>query len=456
MMLIVLSLVHIDASVYRSVRQATPDECSYPTTNFCDFVVCANGQCVENKTSSQCFQCQCDAGFTGQLCETTLVTPTGCDPACENGGQCQQTSANTHACVCLPEYTGSQCQTSIIATHPCTTMPGTVCQNGGTCTMNGAGYLCSCAIGWSGSNCETQNTVTTCTPNPCGAHGTCFQAVLPTGPIIHCNCEAQWTGKFCDTNVAGTANCAADFCQSGGLCLMNGNTPYCVCPSTHTGPRCETLVSPLTTVTMTTPVITTFTQTSSTMTPSTITPMPGSCSLSPCLNGGSCYTTGNTFICLCRPDWSGLTCNVPTSVTTPAPSTLPSANACLSSPCNNGGTCYRHGNSFVCVCTTFYAGTTCDMAKTATPPSVTTPSSAIKCINQPCQNGATCYDTASSYFCYCGMNSNFSGKDCETPKVQSPLDCPLNCGSGQCMTTGHQKYACMCNGMLKPTSCSNP
>jgi hypothetical protein len=45
---------------------------------------------------------------------------------------------------------------------------------------------------------------TSCTPNPCGAHGTCFQAVLPTGPSIMCNCEAQWTGNFCETNIAGT------------------------------------------------------------------------------------------------------------------------------------------------------------------------------------------------------------------------------------------------------------
>jgi hypothetical protein len=46
--------------------------------------------------------------------------------------------------------------------------------------------------------------ITTCNPNPCGAHGTCQQAVLPTNALaVLCVCEAQWTGQYCDVNVAG-------------------------------------------------------------------------------------------------------------------------------------------------------------------------------------------------------------------------------------------------------------
>jgi hypothetical protein len=420
MMLIVLSLVHIAASS----RHTKTDQCPQPTINFCDYVVCENsGNCVENKTSSQCFECQCLPGFTGQLCETSIVTPTGCDPPCENGGQCQQASATTYACACPPEFTGTQCQTSIISTHPCVATPG-VCQNGGTCTMYGADYLCNCPTGWSGQNCQTQDTVTTCTPNPCGAHGTCFQAVLPSGPVIICNCEAQWTGTYCETNLAATSV----------------TTPTITIPT-------------ITTATQTLTPMTTATQTLTPMTNATLTPGVGSCSSSPCLNGGQCYNTGNSFICLCRPDWTGLTCNSPTSATTPPSSTSPSINACLSNPCNNGGTCYRHGNSFVCLCTTFYTGPVCDVIKTPTPPPVTTPGSTIKCAQYPCQNGATCYDTSTSYFCYCGMNSQFTGTNCDTPKVQSAPGCQLNCGTGYCIATGNQNYACMCGGILNPTTC---
>lgn len=111
-------------------------------------------------------------------------------------------------------------------------------------------------------------------------------------------------------------------------------------------------------------------------------------------------------------------------------------DACASNPCQNGGTCYRYGNSFVCVCPSAYAGQTCDVVKTTIASMTTTTGisfshsfnnfhfscfylGGMSCANQPCQNGATCYNTASSYFCYCGSNSGFTGPNCDTPKVTS-------------------------------------
>ena len=84
-------------------------------------------------------------------------------------------AANTYGCVCSNAYTGSQCETSILGmivsfdvetplnvpiglvNHPCVTMPTSVCQNGGICSVNGATYACKCASGWSGPNCITQD-----------------------------------------------------------------------------------------------------------------------------------------------------------------------------------------------------------------------------------------------------------------------------------------------------------
>jgi hypothetical protein len=38
-------------------------------------------------------------------------------------------------------------------------MPEIVCLNGGLCTVNGPNYLCKCAAGWTGANCETQDSM---------------------------------------------------------------------------------------------------------------------------------------------------------------------------------------------------------------------------------------------------------------------------------------------------------
>jgi hypothetical protein len=446
---IVLSAVQINAATYP--RQAPTQQC--PNISLCDYIDCTNGQCVDDKTANGCFKCMCSVGFTGQYCNTPIATTTACDPVCLNNGQCQQTGAGNYTCVCTSDYTGNQCETSILATHACVTMPGTVCQNGATCTINGADYLCSCSMGWTGTNCETPDAITTCNPNPCGAHGTCQQAVLPTNALaVLCVCEAQWTGQYCDVNVAD--NCTVDFCQSGGTCQMNGNTPYCLCPPTYTGQQCEIPISVLST---TTPIAPMTTSTGIFTTTSISTGGPSSCSSSPCLNGGTCYNTGNGFVCLCTPQYSGLTCSIQNSATTPFTTTASGIDACSSNPCSNGGTCYKYGGSFVCVCRAPYAGSTCSMAQSTTVPVITTSNSAITCANQPCQNGATCYSTSTSYFCYCGANSMYGGKNCDTPNVAADPSCTLDCSPGYCVAAGGSQnaYACMCDGTLTQTSCSS-
>jgi hypothetical protein len=43
-----------------------------------------------------------------------------------------------------------------LVTHPCVTTPN-LCLNGGTCTVNGANYLCKCTGGWGGTNCQIRD-----------------------------------------------------------------------------------------------------------------------------------------------------------------------------------------------------------------------------------------------------------------------------------------------------------
>ena len=82
------------------------------------------------------------------------------DPTCQGGG-CLPVNAPCDAT--LPCCDGSTCENGTCQViDPCAAAP---CQNGGTCTANGADYTCACAPGWTGTNCDT------CVPTTCAAQG---------------------------------------------------------------------------------------------------------------------------------------------------------------------------------------------------------------------------------------------------------------------------------------------
>lgn len=411
---------------------------------------CKNGgRCTSSGTN---YVCDCsNTGFTGTDCSNSIIAPDPClGITCQNGGKCLLLPANTYGCQCETGFTGTRCETSIIATHICVTNPNT-CQNSGTCIPNGQDYICSCPAGWSGKNCQTTESPSTCTPSPCGANGQCIQAVAPNvGAVAVCNCNAGWTGRFCDVQL--NSQCTTGYCQNGGTCRLVNNVAICDCPATHTGSRCENLIGVVTptTTTTTTPVVPTtdcssrpcqngatcfntgntffcactsqwsgticntprptITTTTTTTTTSGA-PIGVTCAQNPCKNGAQCFNTGNSFFCACTSQWSGLTCEtvkVPTTTTT---TVVPSVSACASNPCLNGGTCYRQGSSFVCVCTSQFEGENCASPRTTTTTTVG-PNGTTTCSAKPCLNGGNCYNTGNSYFCYCG--SNFTGRNCES------------------------------------------
>jgi hypothetical protein len=400
-----------------------------PPIDPCASNPCENGgQCLWNGATMNCL---CGNGYTGTFCQVAPV-PCATTP-CQNGGQCELLAINTYGCVCPAQFTGTQCETSILANHPCVTMPSSVCQNGGTCTVNGADYLCNCAAGWSGPNCQTRQTFSSCDPDPCGVHGTCFAISLPFGSTVYCNCEAQWTGKYCDVNT--DVDCTAGYCLSGGLCRINGNVPYCQCPASYTGERCELLIDDSTTtifpMTTLTPIITT---------PPIVDDV---CLLNPCQNGGTCYSNSDTYRCDCPELWTGPLCDSP--VTGPG-------DVCSPNPCYNEGICYPSGASFMCSCQAEFTGTLCETIETVTMPSVTTPDVLMACENQPCQNGGTCVPVGASYSCFCGLTSIYNGKNCDSTTPMTADECPLDCAPGRCIFSGNpsKPYACEWNGVMRP------
>jgi hypothetical protein len=107
------------------------------------------------------------------------------------------------------------------------------CQNGGSCAdTSGGGYTCTCAAGYSGTNCEVN--IDDCAAAPCQNGGTCVDGVN----AYSCMCPAGYTGTNCETNIN---DCAPNPCANGGACTDGVNSFTCACPAGYSGATCSDL-----------------------------------------------------------------------------------------------------------------------------------------------------------------------------------------------------------------------
>ena len=180
-----------------------------------------NGVTKNNVNFWDNFQCECDPGFTGTLCDVD-VNECASNP-CQMG-ICEDLEGEFN-CKCHPgieKDTQGFCTIDIdeCQSSPCTTGRGE-CKKSLIMTQTNF-YECACLKGFNGINCE--NDVNECSSSPCGNKGECQDL---TGEF-KCDCYFGFTGVSCEIEL--------DFCDSSpcaefGTCSKTSPGIYkCSCP----------------------------------------------------------------------------------------------------------------------------------------------------------------------------------------------------------------------------------
>ncbi|XP_014668701.1 PREDICTED: uncharacterized protein LOC106809975 [Priapulus caudatus] len=299
----------------------------------------------------------CRENYYGDDCSVFCVARDDC------GGHydCEQF---TGAKLCLSGWRGDGCKQKLPGIPGVTDcLSGDVCQNGGTCVLQGVGsssYSCCCAVGFTGRHCETN--INECARRPCRNGGTCYEGAPGS---YRCECIPGFYGRNC-AGVARGLTCESTPCHNEAVCVDTAFGFSCECKPDYTGYTCDTRVA---------------------------------CTDRPCRNGAICQDDGfGGFSCHCPFNYKGVRCET--------------RKTCADQPCQFGGTCSPdRTQGFVCACPIHLRGEVCHLSMT--------------CADNPCAPWSTCVsDHIFGYRCVCPTNhqgaqcydcaSGHAGGDCAT------------------------------------------
>ncbi|XP_052244854.1 adhesion G protein-coupled receptor L4-like [Dreissena polymorpha] len=245
-----------------------------------------------------------------------------------------------YRCSCANGFTGTNCEAEIME---CSSNP---CQNGATCSELLDGYLCKCANGFTGTHCQTE--ILECSSNPCKNGASCAEQIAG----YRCFCAIGFTGTHCELEIM---ECSSNPCKNGAICSESIGGYRCNCAIGFTGTHCETDIM--------------------------------ECSSNPCKNGAICSDLIGGYRCNCANGFTGTHCET-------------EILECSSSPCQNGATCSEQIGGYRCNCVKGFIGTHCATVFIT------------RCERSECSNAGTCTQIGNNITCTCDVG--FTGERCDT------------------------------------------
>ncbi|EYC06454.1 hypothetical protein Y032_0076g992 [Ancylostoma ceylanicum] len=450
------TVLDIDNNLYYYSCPSSECICNNGTTgsscadviNKCDPDPCpkANGSMYSCTNGVGNYMCECQPGYTGASCESSVNSICASNP-CLNGGTCSSSDNVDYKCACAAGYVGIRCQYK----NPCDKVN---CVHG-VCEpiFDGADFYCRCEENWqqvycgrqkylwsgspvnegcfefkaalddplhykrisdpamtvtkcqqiltsqngpiytmftlSGTNCYLSNTSflnTTRNDNNCQTkcvNSNEICAKLSQRAIVYTYDTVEYDSNACENRTL----CNADLAH--GECIdmapdKGGHT--CKCDPAYTGNECET-------------------------------PKPGPCDSSPCLNGGTCFPDAllGTYRCECALGYCGTVCEFELQ--------------CKNNTCLHGGSCIElYNGKYQCQCLQYYHGEICQELNTC--------DYSNNCINGTCQSIVNGIVPGSTCLCIPGYTGEFCDIDID--------DCASSpCVYGIC-TDMYMDYNCTC------------
>ncbi|XP_071785176.1 uncharacterized protein [Asterias amurensis] len=219
-----------------------------------------NGVCSTVQGSCGAHTCACPDTHIGLNCESPVVAnPNPCNSfPCKNGATCLTVDSSNYICMCAPNYVGPNCLTPKAQQPQMDLCQNTPCNNGANCynsynsntgTNSIPQYSCVCASGFTGSNCNIQTgdspALDICNKAerpPCRQGAVCSNTFHSIDQDVDyfCTCPVGYSGHNCQTESVDP--CASNPCRNGANCASFNTYFMCECLTGFGGTTCDSRI----------------------------------------------------------------------------------------------------------------------------------------------------------------------------------------------------------------------